>query len=84
MMQIVLHASDWLEEADAWQAILMALQAPDGHAQNLDALEKTLLDRPVKLELTAAPQELWPFLARIAILFDDLAADGVPGAPRFR
>jgi len=83
-----LDATAWQTRDDVWSALFVALGSPAWHGRNLDALTDSLrggdlngVKPPVAIEVQgveAASAEARLELARIASVFRDLAADGVP------
>ena len=75
MRRITLDASGWQNRADGFRAILAALDAPDWHGANLDALLDSLrggvngVEAPFALILIGLPESLAPFGTALSDVF---------------
>lgn len=85
----MLDAGGWQTVADGWNALLAALEAPDWHGRNLDALADSLsgglngVEAPFALCLIgtpALPPEVGAWLDRVAGVF----AEAGPGIALLR
>ena len=83
MRKIMLEASGWQGRDDGFRAILAALEAPDWHGANLDALLDTLrggdngVVPPFSLTLAGLPMPLAAFGAALSDVFAQAQDDGI-------
>lgn len=78
MRTIVIDAGDWISASDFFDGLLEALQAPDWHGRNLDALRDSIItgdinriEPPYHLHLTGdreLPEELWPCVQELTAM----------------